>query len=254
MQFSWWTLIIQAANFLVLVWLLNRLLYRPVREVIEKRQKLIQQAETEVEKARAEADVERGRYQDALAAIDQEQQKAMAAAHQQIETERQAIVDEARAKADREIGEAREEIAAERRAAVEASREEVTGLAVAMARMLLSDLTRGIPNSAILNRIEAEIEALPSRERERLGRDIAKNGGALEVVTAGSLSADERKIWQASLERILQHPLDLTFKHDPDLLSGAVLHLPHTSVDTSLSDRLTAAKEALLRGSVAYDT
>ena len=34
---NWWTLGFQAANFLVLVWLLQHFLYQPVMEIMERR-------------------------------------------------------------------------------------------------------------------------------------------------------------------------------------------------------------------------
>ena len=38
MRIDWWTLALQAANFLVLVWLLQHFLYRPVQGIIAERQ------------------------------------------------------------------------------------------------------------------------------------------------------------------------------------------------------------------------
>ena len=38
MEIDWWTLAIQTVNFLVVVWLLSRFLYRPVRRMIEARE------------------------------------------------------------------------------------------------------------------------------------------------------------------------------------------------------------------------
>ncbi|PPC85052.1 MAG: ATPase, partial [Methylocystis sp.] len=37
MRFDWWTLGLQTVNFAVLVWLLHRLLYRPVLRMIDAR-------------------------------------------------------------------------------------------------------------------------------------------------------------------------------------------------------------------------
>ena len=44
MQIDWWTFALQTINFVVLVWLLWRVLYKPVREVIEKRKALAESA------------------------------------------------------------------------------------------------------------------------------------------------------------------------------------------------------------------
>lgn len=254
MQFSWWTFFIQAANFLILVWLLKRLLFQPVHDIMEKRRQLSEAAVREAKQARAQADAGRRRYDEALAAIDAQQHEAIAAAHQQIERDRQAILDEAKAKAARDIDEARKVIELERKEAVQASRDEVADLAVELARTLLVDVADDIPRSASLARLEKELTVLSPRERDRFEREISQNGGALEVITESTLSAHERELWQAMLQKELRHPLQLTFKCDPGLISGARLHLPHASVSASLSDRLSAATNALLRGDGANDS
>src|SRR5579871_634885 len=60
MRIDWWTLGLQAANVLVLVFILSRFLFRPVVAVIEARQaaiaNLLAQAEAEKAAARGERD------------------------------------------------------------------------------------------------------------------------------------------------------------------------------------------------------
>ena len=59
MTIDWWTLGLQAVNFLILVWLLTRFLYRPVRRIIEQRKALVDKARDEAEKAKADAEAAR---------------------------------------------------------------------------------------------------------------------------------------------------------------------------------------------------
>lgn len=254
MHFSWWTFLIQAANFLVLVWLLNRLLFRPVNDVIERRRQKSRQAESDAEQAQAEAEAERRRYQQALADIDRKQREAIDTAHQKIEADRAAILSEAKTRAAAEISEARKAVALEKSEAIEGTRIEIARMAVAMASRLLADTANEIPNSVSLARLEKELDALSPRERRQMERDVSESGGALEVVTARTLAAEEREIWQGALEQALRIPLKLTFKHDPELISGAVLHLPHISVRASLFDRMRVAEDAILRGAIANDS
>ena len=56
MQFDWVTFLLEFVNFLVLVWLLTRFFYKPVRNVIEARKKSIEHKIAEAEKTRTEAD------------------------------------------------------------------------------------------------------------------------------------------------------------------------------------------------------
>ena len=81
MQISWWTLALQAVNFLVLVWLLQRFLYKPVRDILEKRKALATQALDAAAKAKSEAEAERKRYQEERGALVAERQEMLEAAN-----------------------------------------------------------------------------------------------------------------------------------------------------------------------------
>ena len=77
MQISGWTLVLQAVNFLVLVWLLSRFLYRPVREVVEKRKRLSEQAFADAERQKKDAEVARQSFEEHRAALDKEREELL---------------------------------------------------------------------------------------------------------------------------------------------------------------------------------
>ena len=58
MLINWFTVVAQAINFLILVWLLKRFLYKPILHAIDEREKGIatQLAEAEAKKAEAQKD------------------------------------------------------------------------------------------------------------------------------------------------------------------------------------------------------
>ena len=56
MRIDWWTLALQAANFLVLVWLLQHFLYRPVLGIIAERQQRTDGVIAEANAAKAAAE------------------------------------------------------------------------------------------------------------------------------------------------------------------------------------------------------
>src|SRR5271169_6452619 len=47
MNFSWWTFALQAVNFLILIWLLRRFLFKPVSAIVARRQQEIARGMTE---------------------------------------------------------------------------------------------------------------------------------------------------------------------------------------------------------------
>ena len=249
MQISWWTLLIQAVNFLVLVWLLQRFLYKPVQDVIEKRSQARLAATADVEKAKAEAEASKERYGKAMAAIEEERNKVLNKAREDIKIEREQMKEEALSSSSKMIDEAKKTINEERTAATEQLKSETVELAVQLAKTLLNDMAKAIPNDAMLDHLEERLASLPSGERRRLNTEIEANGAQVEIITARPLTGKEHTTWKLRIEKILNQSIEPKFISDPQIISGAVLRLPHTVIRATWADQLASAQAVLKRGS-----
>jgi len=65
---------IQIINFLVLIWLLNMILYKPIRNILKERKERIQDLETNVQKCKADAESSESSYKEGL---DQARKKGL---------------------------------------------------------------------------------------------------------------------------------------------------------------------------------
>ena len=195
MQIDWWTLALQAVNFLVLVWLLWRFLYRPVREVIEKRKQLAEQAFADADKQKSEAEAARQRFEEARDLLVRERQDMLKKIHEELETERRMVLDEARHEAGELLEAARESIAKERGAALTEVREQVGALAVELASGLLRKVGSSASSGISLEELERQVNEMPADERGRLQKDLAADSARLTVVTASPLTPEEKEIF-----------------------------------------------------------
>jgi len=89
MEFNLSTFLLEIINFLVLVWILQRLFYKPVRNIIAQRKQHIDQSLAEAAKMRQEAEELKTSYGNRLQKWNLEKQSAMSQLHQQMEAERQ---------------------------------------------------------------------------------------------------------------------------------------------------------------------
>lgn len=248
MQISWWTLALQVVNFLVLVWLLQRFLYRPVRDILEKRKAMATEALDAAAKAKKEAEAERKRYEDERGGLVAERQEMLEAAHRSIEAERTKRLEEAREEARKLVDGAHQSIAEERAKTLQGLEADVAGLAVTLAGKLLDKLGGTVSNDIFLDQTMAALKALPDAERRRLERELDASDAPVTVVTASPLSDEQQKQWQEKLEATLERPLKPAFETDPKLIAGAALHFPHVVVSFSWADQLKEAEAALLSG------
>src|SRR5271170_7591309 len=100
MPIDWFTVAAQAINFLILVWLLKRFLYKPILRAIDEREKGIATQLAEAEAKKTEAQRERDDFQHKNEAFDQARAALQTKATEEAKAERQRLLDEARKDAD----------------------------------------------------------------------------------------------------------------------------------------------------------
>src|SRR5271166_6204064 len=100
MPIDWFTVMAQGINFLILVWMLKRFLYKPILHAIDEREKGIAAQLAQAEANQAEAQKERDDFQHKNEAFDQERAALLKKATDETSGERQRLLDEARKDAD----------------------------------------------------------------------------------------------------------------------------------------------------------
>lgn len=245
MQIDWWTLVLQGINFLILVWLLQRFLYKPVAEVIAKRRQLADRVLAEAETSKDEAEAARRRFEEDRTGLVQERQEVLEKAHGDLEVERAKIMEEAHREANELMETTRTAIGVERDAAIAGAREQVLDLSVALASRLLNAMVPEVLDDVFLQQVERELHALPDLELEGLRRGLGEEGALLIVVTAAPLASEAQNRWRGSLEAVLGHGEAVEFSTDPAIIGGAELRFPHTLLKLTWADQLEQAKVAL---------
>lgn len=102
MEFNVSTFVLEIINFLVLIWILQRLFYKPLLAVIAKRQQFIDQSLADAKNIQAQAEAQKSLYENRLKLWEQEKQVALTTLNQQLETERRAQLDKLNAELEQE--------------------------------------------------------------------------------------------------------------------------------------------------------
>jgi F-type H+-transporting ATPase subunit b len=233
MQIDWWTLAIQTVNFLVVVWLLGRFLYRPVRRIIDEREAADRAAMDEARSKAEAAEAARKDYEARRAALAETERTREAEHGRAMEQERAALLEAARAEAVEIVAEAREKAARAEAGAVDALRDRIAGLAADLA-------ARALAGGGGIDAVTDHLDALPEAERAALARDLAGDE-ELSVVAPGAMPEADRATWRAVLRERLGRHVAIAFREDPSLIGGVALHFPHGRLDFSVAGRLDRA-------------
>jgi F-type H+-transporting ATPase subunit b len=127
----------QIINFLVLLWLLNRFLFKNALKRIDERQQKINQGFEDAAAAARDRELARAEREAALAEARQESEALVARAAKTAEATSAEILAEARTSAEQLLARARDEIAAEKERALAEIRGEVADLALDAAGKLV---------------------------------------------------------------------------------------------------------------------
>jgi F-type H+-transporting ATPase subunit b len=154
-DFIWHTI-----NFIVLIVLLTRFLYRPIVGMLEERTRRIQESLEAAERARADvAQADRER-EELLASARREIQEMMTTAQQVAERIQSEARTTAQQEAQRIVETARQEAEAERAQAMAELRREVASLAVAAAERVIS---RSLDDQAHRQLVEQFLDEQPAQ-------------------------------------------------------------------------------------------
>lgn len=244
MNLDGWTVLAQILNFLLLVWLLKRFLYQPVRNVIEERearlQKLRQEAEAQVEAARAEEQ----KYKELAARLEADRRRLLDEAVREAERERERLI----AEAQREVAAAKEEMRSRLRA--ERSRLEgdiqagIVSEVCAAAGKILHELTGLTIAEALIDAVEAKLAPLPP---PAVLNGVAKS--ALEVRTSFEPTPDQLSRLRSLVEQwTKESELEIAFVHDPTLRLGVEIAGAGEIVSWSARDLLDSIAATALAG------
>lgn len=132
-------LLFTVINLLVLLFLMKKFLYKPVLNIIAKRQELIDRQFSEADAAKKEAEQLKEDYESRLADAEQENKRCVQEAKDKARAEYDRILAEADEKAAKMMEDAKAKSEDEHAKAVEEAQKEITKLAVAAAARIVAD-------------------------------------------------------------------------------------------------------------------
>jgi F-type H+-transporting ATPase subunit b len=243
MSFSWWTFWLQAANFLILVWLLQRFLFKPVKAIVARRKEEIARTLTEASAEKERAAQLKQELEAARLGIGVERQKMIDEQRALLSAEHEKIIEDARHEVETVHSQALRRLDEERTSASDQLYEQTIVLVAKLAEHLLREIAGTTNEQAFLERVTGYLDRMPTEDRAKL----LPNNGAKDifVTTAHTLDAHEQSDWREELAKRLRTDLSVTFQTDSALIAGAVLTFPHAILNFNWRDTLALALKEL---------
>lgn len=241
MSIDWITVSAQIINFLVLVALLRRFLYRPVLEAMQRRETLIANGIQDAKQREIEARTEKTRWLDARQNFADEREALRSQTEQDCEDLRKQLHQEAQLEFDK------------------LRAEKLSGLEQEIHRLQLSlqgELAEAATDAARRALADLADETLEQRMIERFLRELRESGSALlpdsidpqdpvTVITAHSLDAKTRDALTKALHKHSPAAPQPEFTTDPELICGLELSTSGSKLGWTIKDYFDDLSERL---------
>ena len=245
MLIDWFTVGAQALNFLILVWLLKRFLYKPILNAIDAREKLIAKELAEAEAKESEAQKERDEFQKKNEEFDQQRAALLTKATDEAKAERRRLLDEARKAADALSLKRQETLISDALNFNQALSRLTQKGVFAIARKALADLATASLEERMGEVFTRRLHALDENAKAVLGTAILKNSEPALISSTFDLPATQRAAIQNALNETFSADIHLEFKTAPELVSGIELTANGQKVGWSISDYLTSLENGV---------
>lgn len=242
MSIDWITVAAQLANFLVLLWLLKRFLYRPILDGIDAREREIAERMSEATHIRETAQATEADYQAQIALLRQGREGLMEESRQAAEAERNALLAEARTQIALEQEEREKQRAEE---ALRYSRElHETGahILLSLTRKALTDLSDETLEQRIVSRAAAKSADLSERLKQAAGGQTNA-----KITTQYALPQDLQNRLVSEFKQTLPD-CELTFHVDPEQSPGLNLRMGGAQLGWTVDSYMNGLEELLRDG------
>jgi len=243
MQFDLTTFILEIINFLVLIWILQRLFYKPLLDIIAKRKQFIDQTLADAKAMWQEAERQRSLYENRQNLWERDKQAAVNALHQQLDAERAAQM--AKLSVDLEQKRQKFGVMLERQQQELFLRAEkqALGNASRFAALLLKQAASRELEARLFAMLLAHLAELPEECRSCLQAVESKKNLVIKVASAYPLADAQKRQLEQCLNGQIPAPATFQYHQDSALIAGLRLDIGAWVLNANLQHELAGFAE-----------
>ncbi|MGK2913534.1 MAG: F0F1 ATP synthase subunit delta [Porticoccaceae bacterium] len=245
MLIDWFTVSAQVINFLILVWLLKRFLYKPILDAIDAREKRIAKKLADADAKKAEAQQERDEFQHKNEAFEQQRATLLSQAMDEAKAERLRLLDEARQAADALSAKRQETLRNDAHHLNQAISRRAQQEVFAIARKALTELAGASLEERLADVFARRLSEMDEPEKKSIGESLKTASEPALVRSAFDLPEAQRTAIQQTLNQTFSAEIKIRFETAPELISGIELTANGQKVAWSIADYLTSLENGV---------
>jgi F-type H+-transporting ATPase subunit b len=245
MLIDWFTVGAQALNFIILVWLMKRFLYKPILRAIDAREKKVHAELADADKKKDEAKKERDEFQRKNEELDQQRAALLKKATDEASGERERLLGEARSAADAFSARRKETLTSEAENLSLAVGRRIQEEVFAIARKALTDLVTTSLEERVGEVFTRRLRELSGPAKASLAKALASASSSALVRSAFELEGKVRATIQNAVNETFSADVHLRFETSPDVVCGIELTMGGERVGWSVADYLASLQRSV---------
>jgi len=248
MEFNLSTFILEIINFLILIWILQRLFYKPLLEVIARRKQDIDQSLADAKKLHQEADELRSLYENRQKLWMQEKKAALNALHQQIESEKSAQMDRLHVELEQERQKAKVTLTRQQQEIQQQAEKLALQNGARFAGLLLKQSASPELEARLFAILLDNLKTLPEACTLCLQMLATKKSVPIKITSAFPLTVEQRHQLEQKLGSLINSPINFQYHQDEVLIAGLRMDIGAWVLHANLKHELTGFAE------IAYES
>jgi len=245
MLIDWFTVAAQVVNFLILVWLMKRFLYKPILHAIDGREKRIATELANADKKKAEAQKESDDFKHKNEEFDKQRAALLSKATDDAKAERQRLLDEARKDAAALSSKLQEALRDQEHTLHQAISRRTQQEVFAITRKTLRDLATVSLEERLGEVFTRRLREMDAKAKAGLAQALKTASDPALVRSAFDLPAQQRAAIQNALNETFSADIHIRFETAPELISGIELSTNGQKVAWSIADYLMSMEKSV---------
>ena len=245
MSIDWFTVIAQTVNFIILVWLMKRFLYKPILNAIDTREKRIAAELADADAKKAEAKTEHDAFQKKNEYFDRHHDELLNKAKAEVKAERERLLNEVQKEAENLSAKRQEVLRNDAHNLNESislrTRQEV----FAIARKTLTDLGEASLEERMSDVFIRRLRELDDKAKAVISETLKTANEPALLRTAFDLSVEDRVNIQNAINETFEAEILMRFVTEPNLISGIEFTINGYKIAWNISDYLESMDKGI---------
>ena len=238
MEFNLSTFILEIINFLILIWILQRLFYKPLLSIIAQRKQFIEQSLNEVKETQQQAEVQKDLYENRQKLWQQEKQAAFIELQQEISVERKTQMDKLAVEFEQEKQKISQQLSRQQQEFQQQLEKRALQNGAHFAAMLLQQAATPELEARLLTLLLDKLTTLPQVQTQDAKKKLNVN-----ISSVYPLNTEQQQALEQKLSTLMNCSLHFHYTQDAALIAGLCIDMETWVLHADLQHELVGFAE-----------